>query len=69
VTKHITDRQAGIHRKRPHLVSHGRSATHPFETDEPEPQPRSRPKTDVDKALAQVKDAHSRHKHGRQKGK
>jgi hypothetical protein len=34
VTRQVSNREAGL-RKRPHLVRHGRSSTHPFEQDEP----------------------------------
>ena len=74
MTKHVRDRDAGIHRKKPHLVRSGRSATHPFETEEPPTRSRHRDQGvahDVDRDLARLRTQHKRattHRHKR-KGK
>jgi hypothetical protein len=66
MTKHVRDKQVGLHRKRPHLIGSGRSALHPFEGEEPPKRSRHRDHGaahDIDVAVTRAK--HSRAKNRR----
>jgi hypothetical protein len=69
VTKHVSDRAAGIHRKRPHLVRHGRSALHPGEF-EPPPTRKKHPDENLAHDLSVMRqraEHQAKHSHGHKK--